>query len=345
MADVRRPESCTRTAADDTSGGSLAGPLPYWLVRSSSPAELRKYNPGQLRDPGGKDGGEWVKSPGAAAGAVKKAFEDMHAASPEDREDFRAKIGRAIPPAWTDVHIADNLATARVLARGKDGKGRGQTMYSAAHTEAQAAAKFVRIRELSGHLDGLDEAIERDAPDNDSAAALLLIRRLGMRPGSERDTGAEKAAHGATNLRARHVTVDGDEVSFDFVGKKGVHIQVSTTDPLMAVILRSRLAKRSGDERLFDTSEDKTRAYMRSTGVPAGFLLKDLRTVRANTLALREIAARGNATPRTKTEYRRWRKMVGEAVSSQLGNTPDMALSSYINPAVFAPWQQSEDWV
>jgi DNA topoisomerase IB len=302
-----------------------------------------KFNPAELRDPGGEGGGRWVRAPGA--GAAEKVFDGMHKASTRDRENFREEVGKAIPPAWTDVHIADDLATARILARGRDAKGRGQTMYSAAHTEAQAAAKFVRIRELSGHLDGLDEAVERDAPDDDSAAALLLIRRLGMRPGSERDTGAEKAAHGATNLRARHVTVDGDDVHFDFVGKKGVHITVSTTDPLMAEVLRSRLAKRSGDERLFDTTEDKTRAYMRSAGVPAGFLLKDLRTVRANTLALREIAARGNATPRTKTEYRRWRKMVGEAVSAQLGNTPDMALSSYINPAVFAPWQQSEDWV
>lgn len=32
----------------------------------------RKYNPGQLRDPGGEGGGQWVKSPGAAAEAASK---------------------------------------------------------------------------------------------------------------------------------------------------------------------------------------------------------------------------------------------------------------------------------
>lgn len=32
----------------------------------------RKYNPGQLRDPGGERGGQWVKSPGAAAEAAGK---------------------------------------------------------------------------------------------------------------------------------------------------------------------------------------------------------------------------------------------------------------------------------
>ncbi|MES2211115.1 MAG: hypothetical protein V4515_13200 [Chloroflexota bacterium] len=48
----------------------LLGALPYWLVRSSSAEDLRKYNPGQLRDPGGEGGGQWVSNPGSAAKAA-----------------------------------------------------------------------------------------------------------------------------------------------------------------------------------------------------------------------------------------------------------------------------------
>jgi DNA topoisomerase-1 len=236
------------------------------------------------------------------------------------------------------------METASLIARGRDAKGRPQSVYSAKHTANQADKKFARIKELSNHLDKLDHAIERDAMTNDDAAALLLIRRLGMRPGSERDTGAEKHAHGATNLRAQHVTVNGNTVQFDFTGKKGVHIKLETTDPLIASALAKRLETRSGNDRLFDTTEDKTRKYMRSTGVPEGFLLKDLRTVRANVVALREIAKQGDKKPTNKVEFRKWRRQVADVVSGQLGNTPVLALASYINPAVFDSWLEDPSW-
>jgi DNA topoisomerase-1 len=275
------------------------------------------------------------------------SYPGMHAATDEDKAAYKEKTGKSIPPAWTDVHIADDLDNAKILVRGKDSKGRGQTVYSAQHTEDQAEKKYTRVKAFSDHLPKIDKATEQDAMDNDHAAALLLIRRLGMRPGSNRDTGAEKEAHGATNLKVEHVAIDEDgTVNFDFTGKKGVHIQLSTKDPLIAAVLRKRLEERGGQPgvQLFDTDENKTRAYMKSTGVPDEFLLKDLRTVHANKVALREIAKRGDGVPKNQTEYRKWRKEIGVLVSNELGNTPTLALSSYINPTVFTPWRVDESW-
>lgn len=309
------------------------------LLTQLAPHVAAKFDPRQPRDQDGK----WTD--GAGGGSASK-YPGMSPATPETRAAVRSRIGKAIPPAWTDVHIADNLDTASLLVRGRDGKGRMQSIYSAQHTANAAAAKFARVRELAKHLDKLDSAIERDAVDNDSAAALMLIRRLGMRPGSDRDTRASTQAHGATNLRARHVTVDGDTARFDFTGKKGVHIRLSTDDPQVVDMLRGRLEGKGPDDRLFDTDEQKTRAYMRGDGgVPDGFLLKDLRTVHANVVALREIAARGGEGPQTKAEFRRWRRQVAEAVSAALGNTPTLALNSYINPTVFSPWVRDESWL
>lgn len=285
-----------------------------------------------------------VRFAGGEHDIPRTLYQGMHPASAEEKTAFRERFAKAIPPAWSDVHIADDLDTAKLLVKGKDAKGRTQSVYSAAHTEGQAAAKFERIKQLVPHLDKLDHALERDAGHDDSAAALLLIRRLGMRPGSEKATGAEKHAHGATNLRAGHATVDGTTTTLDFTGKKGVHIRLTTDDPLIASVIGERLKSRHGDDRLFDTDEAKTRAYMRSTGVPAGFLLKDLRTLRANVVALREIKARGDAKPKTKAEFLRWRRQVASVVSAQLGNTPTLALSSYINPSVFSDWLGG-DWL
>jgi DNA topoisomerase I len=292
-----------------------------------------------------RDGdGKFAKKP---EGGLPEAspFGGMHPATESDRAAFRTKVGKAIPPGWADVYIADDLSSARLMVRGRDKKGRSQSMYSAEHTENQAAAKFVRVKQLVGHLDKLDHAVERDAAHDDSAAALLLIRRLGMRPGSDRNTGAKEQAHGATNLRTSHVKVAGDVVHLDFVGKKGVHIQLAVKDPLIASTVQDRLDRLGPDAPLFATDEAKTRAYMHSTGVPAAFLLKDLRTVHANVVALRAIAARGGAKPATKTEFRSWRKDVAVQVSNELGNTPALALSSYVNPTVFQNWVGDDSWV
>lgn len=304
------------------------------------------YKTRHVRTPAGAEKyGEPIGSP-IVAHEVEKViskFPGMHPATGGDRIAFKKKTGKTIPPGWTDLHIADDLDTAKLLARGRDSKGRGQSIYSAEHSEGQAAVKFTRIKELSKHTDKLDHALSQDAMDNDHAAALLLIRRLGMRPGSERDTGAEKHAHGATNLRARHVRVEGSTVHFDFTGKKGVHIQLKVEDKYIAEVIKARLRTRSGDERLFQTDESKVRTYMRSTGVPEGFLLKDLRTLHANYVALREITKR-RGQPNSKREFQSWRREIAVLVSSELGNTPVLALSSYINPSVFTPWLKDESW-
>lgn len=278
---------------------------------------------------------------GAKAGSL---YPGMHPATARDRAAFKAKVGKPIPPAWTDVHIADDLGSAKLLVRGRDVKGRVQRMYSTDHSTGQAAVKFYRNDQMQKHLDKLDSALERDAMVNDSAAALLLIRKLGMRPGSDRNTGAEKQAHGATNLLAKHATVSGSVTTLNFTGKKGVHIILKTKDPLINKVITDRRKTRMRNDRLFDTNEAQTRAYMQSTGVPAGFLLKDLRTVHANVVALREVEKKKNKVPQTKTEFRRWRREVAIAVSNELGNTPTLALASYINPTVFAKWVQDPDW-
>jgi DNA topoisomerase-1 len=303
----------------------------YWHLPVGTPIRERMKPPAQVRPEAGPE--------------VTPVVSQMHPATEASRAHYRQVTGRAIPPAWTDVHIAADLHNAKLLVQGRDAKGRRQSLYSAAHTESQAAVKFARIMELDNHLDKLDHSLDRDAADNDHAAALLLIRRLGMRPGSESDTGAEKHAHGATNLRVGHAHVDGDRIRFNFTGKDGVQIHLDVEDAQIARVIEVRQKGRGPDDRLFNTSAAKVSQYMQEAGVPKGLMLKDLRTLHANVVALQEIEARGDAVPRTKTEFRRWRKEVATVVSTQLGNTPTMAIKSYLNPAVWSEWVGDPSWL
>lgn len=251
----------------------------------------------------------------------------------DDRTWLRDQ-GIVIPPAWQDVQVAENR-DASLLAVGRDAKGRAQYVYSAQYTANQAAAKFARVRALASSLNELDSRLSDDARSDDSAAALMLIRRMGLRPGSDADTGAEKEARGATNLKVGDVHVDGDAVALRFTGKKGVNIDLPVNDPEVAALLRDRVADRDPGNRLFNTNERKTASYFK-TYAP-NFKLKDLRTLVANETALGVIA--NEPVPTSAAELRTARNRVGDQVSRVLGNTRDVALTSYINPAVFALWE------
>jgi len=269
----------------------------------------------------------------------------MSPATPESKAHFKEVTGRSIPPAWTDVQIADNLETADLQVLGRDSKGRRQAWYSKEHTKRQAEKKFQRIKELHPHLGKLDSALERDSLTNDDAGALTLIRHMGMRPGSNANRGAAVQAHGATNLKAKHVTLNSDgSATLDFTGKDGVHIVLQTKDKRVVDVLSSRKIGKNDDDQLFNTNEDRVRKYMNTEGgVPKEFLLKDLRTTHANVVAIREI--KNVPAPQSKAEYVKARKEIGTRVSNELGNDASMALNSYINPTVFTPWVKDGSWV
>jgi HK97 family phage portal protein len=270
----------------------------------------------------------------------------MSAATPERVAAFKEHAGRGIPPAWTDVQIADHLETAPLLVVGKDTKGRRQAIYSKEHTARQAEEKFTRVKEMSPHMEKLDASLDRDSLTNDDAGSLALIRHMGMRPGSNSNTGAAVQAHGATNLKKKHVSFDENGgATLDFTGKDGVHIVLHTKDPRVVGVLKSRHSKRANDDdQLFNTNETRVRNYMNGEGgVPKQYKLKDLRTLHANTVAARTI--KDIEPPTDKASFKKKRLEVGTIVSQHLGNDPTMALGAYINPTIFTPWIKDGSWL
>jgi DNA topoisomerase-1 len=257
----------------------------------------------------------------------------MHRASAAERKSF------AVPPAWTDVHISDD-PNAALIVRGVDSKGRSQYRYSAEHTASAGAVKFERVKQLHKQIDALDATLSVDAMTRPEAGALLLIRHFGMRPGSTRETGADVQAYGATTLEARHVQQDAvtGRTTIAFTAKKGVDVSVTTLDPVVYKSVSLAMTGKQGSDRLFDTTASRTQRYMRSV-VPGGFKLKDLRTYKANAIA--RMAMFRKRRPKTAAQFSKMRLAVADQVAAQLGNTRTVALNSYINPTVFAPWEAS----
>jgi DNA topoisomerase-1 len=164
---------------------------------------------------------------------------------------------------------------------------------------------------------------------------MLLIQHTGIRPGSDRDTKAEKRAYGATTLRAEHIIIKGGEVRLVFTGKKGVDLDIPVKDPRVAKLLVSRKREvKSG--RLFNISDTDLRDY--ASDLDGGkFHPKDFRTAVGTQTAIEEM--RSLPTPRSDKEYKSSVREVASRVSKRLGNTPTIALQSYIDPTVFSKWR------
>ncbi len=246
--------------------------------------------------------------------------------------------GVSIPPGWRNTQVSKDPDAPGLRARGVDAAGRVQPRYSRDHIESASAEKYQRILSFqTRYAERLDDHLREDAETDPTAGAVVLMRRMGLRPGSTADTRAKVQAYGATTLEARHVKFlpDGVTVKLDFTGKKGVRIQLSTKDKLVYRTLLAHTAGKKPGERIFQTTSDRTNAYLTRVlpdDAPK-FTNRDLRTILGTGFARR--MTRRMPIPRTAAENRRARKKVAERVARILGNEPGEALRSYIAPEVF----------
>jgi DNA topoisomerase-1 len=273
--------------------------------------------------------------------SLKRAGEGKEARwvkeSGEEIPEHVAKLG--IPPAWKNVRVAPG-PEHDLQAIGEDVKGRVQRIYSDAATERAANEKFSRNSELLEKQHYIfkqneDNLTHENPGVRENAACMKLIQQTGIRPGSDTDTGAEKQAYGATTLEGRHVHIaDDGSVRLKFIGKKGVDLDIPVEDKATARMLIERKETAGESGKLFNTDDAKLRDYSHTLD-GGGFKPKDFRTLKGTNTAIEEIK-KNPAPAATMKDYKKRVMDIAKKVSQKLGNTPTIALQSYINPSVFA---------
>jgi len=211
------------------------------------------------------------------------------------------------------------------IATGIDSKGRLQYIYPKKFKKKTSSKKYSRIERLSKRKDMIiDKIIEDAKKGNVEAQAIYTMYKTGFRPGSDKDTKAEKKAFGTITLLKKQVKLKPHNiVSFDFIGKKGVRIKKDVKDKLLADVMKER----KDDPKIFDTSNEDVRSYF-DKRTNNQFKLKDLRTLKAFDVADEAIGSTKLKDPKEI------KKEVIHKVSMELGNTPSIAASAYIAPKI-----------
>jgi DNA topoisomerase-1 len=303
-----------------------------WMVPAERSDDLKQMS----RDTGFEmmlvpSGMRPLRSRGALASAT-----DPETGLPDPKISADAELEKrlAIPPAWTDVLVSTD-PNADVLAVGRDEKGRRQTVQNLTKQAQRKADSYVRLSKLNERMGNVDHRLSEEASGDDTAAAMMLVRKMGLRPGSTKNTGASQYAYGASTLERRHVAIEGDTVHLEFDSKKGGHTVLSHEDAELAAVLRVRLTGKAGGDQLFPKTNDrKMNRWVQETAGDE-YTVKDFRTHLGTSVAAALVA--DMPEPMTAKEHRQQQLKVGAQVSKILGNTREESLKSYIDPAVFGP--------
>ena len=265
----------------------------------------------------------------------RRPYEKHRTLSVSNAQGLRTPSGVKIPPAWTDIWMTTD-PKSHIQAIGRDSKGRRVYLYSVEHMGRAAAAKFSRLKAFSAVYPRLIKKLQMDKRKSEEALVLYLIAKSGFRIGSHTETHAAVQAFGASTLRCSQVNIEGDKISFDFIGKKGIRVNKVLKDTFLAREIGGR-CQENVEKSLFNTTAEAIRVYLSTIPQGAKFTVKDFRTYLGTLTAYKKI--KELPLPRNGWEYKKLRKEVGEKVAKELGNSTGIALSSYISPEVFCDWE------
>lgn len=255
----------------------------------------------------------------------------------------------AVPPAWEKVWICP-LDIGHLQATGRDTKARKQYRYHPDWSAFRAERKFTHLKDFGDKLPGLRRRILRDLRRSDAgdhafaiAAVLALMDRASLRVGTP-DYARENKTFGATTLRARHLSIDNGELRLAYTGKGGARIRKSLRDKTLNRVL-SRLDDLPGPDLMtWIDAEGDTRTV--TSGEVNGFLTEYLEDDALTAKTFRTWNGSVAALQVALSEERPTIKAMSKAASDRLSNTPAIARSSYIHPAIIdlgdVPWSERQ---
>ena len=285
------------------------------------------------------------------------------------RQRFEALV---IPPMWSEVWICQH-ENGHLQSTGRDGKARKQYLYHELWDSVRDRAKFEAMIGFASALPNLRAQVEKDleaetlSPANVLAAVVKLLETTLIRIGNSRYAKLNKS-YGLSTLRSKHVSETENGLAFDFVGKSAKAHHIELQDERLIDIVQScselpgyqifKYLDDNGDKRVVDSSDvnEYLRLHLCEDSKAASdctsrlYSAKDFRTWMASVLAasyLYDELQNGNgeailaSAPDSKLRQTLVTEMVKD-VAEELGNTPSVCRSSYINPIIIEKFLAGE---
>lgn len=248
-----------------------------------------------------------------------------------------------VPPAWSEARIARG-PSAKVQAIGYDSSGRLQYLYHPKYRERKEREKFEKMVRFADALPQMRRVTSNHLRhrhlDRKKVLACMtrLVNAAYFRVGDERYARRNKT-YGIATIRRGHLKIEGDAMTFEYTGKWGKHQRKCVVDRRLRRVVEEcvglpgrevfKYLDESGEVR--DVKARDLNAYVKEV-MGEEFSPKDFRTWAGTLLAAVKLAELG-ATEDPDAAQKNVLAAVDE-VAERLGNTREIARSSYINPRV-----------
>jgi DNA topoisomerase IB len=277
----------------------------------------------------------------------------------DDPEVLERVAALSIPPAWRDVWICMD-PRGHLQATGVDAAGRKQYLYHEQWRAHRDRQKFDSMIAFGRALPRLRRRVARDlrrrpgtpersvddrlARERVLACAVRLLDVGFFRIGSD-DYAERNESYGLTTMLRRHVSIDGDELVFDFPAKSGQRRVQAIADADALHVVADLKRRRAGEQllayrddgRWVELGAEEVNDYLkRHSG--GEFTAKDFRTWNATVLASVALAVDGEEASTHAARERRVKDAV-RTVAAYVGNTPAVCRASYVDPRVIDRYQ------
>lgn len=277
--------------------------------------------------------------------------EDSKRVTSREVLDRIAKL--VLPPAWENVWISP-YENGHLQATGIDAKGRKQYRYHANWSKIRNQSKFYRLQNFANTLPLIRKQIDKDLNrsglpyEKVVALVIKLIEMTNIRIGNE----AYKKLYGSfgmTTMQDKHVKFNNAEVSFEFVGKKGIKHKIKLQSKKLANLVKKckdvpgqdlfQYYDYQGNHKSIGSADINN--YLKAV-TNQDFTAKDFRVWAGSVNALH--AFQQSESPKSATDTKKRIVEVLDEVASKLGNTRTVCKKYYVHPNVIAAFEKGSIW-
>ena len=283
------------------------------------------------------------------------------------RQRFDALV---IPPMWSEVWICQD-EKGHLQSTGRDEKSRKQYLYHSEWDRVRDQAKFNAMIGFAEVLPNLRAQVEKDleakplSRDNVLAAVVKLLETTLIRIGNSRYAKLNKS-YGLSTLRSKHVSETDTGLAFDFVGKSAKEHHIELQDERLIDIIQAcselpgyqvfKYLDEEGNKQVVDSADINDYLRTHTCGNECEsysgnlYSAKDFRTWMASVLAASYLydelqTKSGKLILASALDSKERQQLVTDMVKSvadELGNTPTVCRSSYINPIIIQQFLAGE---
>ena len=269
-------------------------------------------------------------------------YKDKRGKRVSQKEIQRCTQGLYVPPAHDNVKI--NLRKKeKVLAIGYDTKGRAQYVYNPAFKDEKSKEKFQKMITFGESYQKIMRQIhkdlytEGDSKDKQIAIILRLVTDCCFRIGNDKYA-KENKSYGVTTIHNSHVKVKGQNVTIDFIGKKGVRNVCTVKNKKVSKELRTKKRCLRQDDKLFMYRKGNCYHYVKSGDVNTylktfgDFSVKDFRTWIANLEVISHLVKTEVTQDTTESKKKQMVNSCLDKVAHKLHNTRSVCKNNYVDP-------------